>query len=47
VFWRRDEPPVTREDVTAMMVTLMTINAKLDRALELLGDEDGEEEGDA
>jgi hypothetical protein len=47
VFWRRDEPPVTREDVTIVLASLMRIDAKVDRVLELIEDEDGEEDGDS
>jgi hypothetical protein len=39
-----EEPPIEREDVVTIMRSLMRAQAKLDRVLELLGDEYEEEE---
>jgi hypothetical protein len=41
---RRREPPVTWEDVNSIIRKLMEMDEKLDRVLELLEAEDGEEE---
>jgi hypothetical protein len=41
------EPPLNREDVLTIMRWLMRLDAKADRILELLGDEEEEDEADA
>ncbi len=46
MFRRRAEPPITRDDVNLIMVTLMRIEATLDDIRRLVEDEDDEEEED-
>jgi hypothetical protein len=41
---RRCEPPITWEDVNSIIRKLMEMEEKLDRVLEILEAEDGEEE---
>jgi hypothetical protein len=41
---RRREPPITWEDVNSIIRKLMEMDVKLNRVLELLEAEDGEEE---
>jgi hypothetical protein len=44
--WRKGEDAgIEREEVNVILLSLMRLDAKLDRVLELLG-EDGEEEAD-
>src|SRR5207244_12539536 len=45
-LWRV-EAPIDREDVLSIMRWLMRLDAKADRILELLGDEEEENEADA
>jgi len=41
-----EEPPIDREDVLAIMRSLIRAHAKLDKILELLGEDDEEEEAE-
>jgi len=47
VFRRRNPPPIDPELVRALVVMVMRMDAKLERILRVLGEDDGEEEGDA
>jgi hypothetical protein len=47
VFRRGQPPPVDPVLVRDLVVMVMRMDAKLDRILRLLGEENGEEEGDA
>ncbi len=40
---RREEPEVTREDVNALMIALMRLDANIEELRRLIEDADGEE----
>jgi hypothetical protein len=43
VAWpRKKEPPITRDEVTQLMLFVMTMDWKLSRMLEEMGIDDGE-----
>jgi hypothetical protein len=43
--WRRPEPPLDRETVDGIIRMLMSIDAKLDRLLDAIEEDDGTEDG--
>jgi hypothetical protein len=44
-MWRRPEPPLDNETVNSIIRKLMEMDTKLDRLLELQGEDDAEEDG--
>jgi hypothetical protein len=46
VLRKKPEPPITREEVRGLTVMIVRIDEKIDRVLDLLEDDDGEEEAE-